>query len=191
MIKIKCSYCGYVGEKLVGEVNRARKKGLNIYCNRKCAGLGRRRDITEDEFKENKRIYDIEFRKKNAARLKKEKSDYFQRTYDPTLAALHRAKYKKEKPYIEKRRRKYMASKKIKSLKKKYDRRYTAKQLYGEEWGECMALALDVRDECLNQMSDYEIRLQAGTLSKNQQRRKEYDRLNSNKSKIGALGHAG
>ncbi len=162
---------------------------MHLYCDRKCAGLARRNYRCDAELKESKRLYDIEYRAKNIDRITAEKKVYFQETYDPEKAAEERAKAKLERPHVEAGRRKYMASPGYRASKKKYDRHYKAVQNYGDEWGPCMALVLDIRDECLNQMSDYEIRHSKGTLSKSQTRKRDYERLNSNKPEIGSLGN--
>ena len=189
LVTITCPVCKSKCGKPAGHVNRSRKSGAPIYCSKECSGIARRKNITEREKKKRKAAYDREYRAKNSDRIKANKAEYFQKAYDPEDAAVKRAKVKKESPEIEARRREYMASDVYKSRKKKYDRRYRAAVNYGPEWGECMALALDVRDECLSQSSDYEIRLQNGTLSKSQKRKRDYERLNSKEPEIGPLGH--
>ena len=42
-MKHRCAYCGKTADKSAGHVNRARERGLNLYCNRRCSGLGRRK----------------------------------------------------------------------------------------------------------------------------------------------------
>lgn len=190
MIIITCRHCGKESEKRACDIARAKAANLRLYCDRKCSGLGRRKNRTKAENAEIKRLYDIEYRDKNIEMLTEKKRVYFQGTYNPEKAAIERARLKKERPHIEEKRREYMASKKYTGAKKKYDRRFRAYKTYGKEWGECMALTLDIRDECLSRMSDYEIRKANGTLGKSQQRRKDYERLNSNKSENCPLGNA-
>jgi hypothetical protein len=38
LVKIKCEFCGGEFERLVGEVNRAKKLGRKFFCSRKCGG---------------------------------------------------------------------------------------------------------------------------------------------------------
>lgn len=78
---IKCAYCGNENDFPTGKVNRARNNGLNIYCDRKCAGLGRRTNKTIQQKKEEKRIYDNAYRLRNSEKIKIKKSEYFKRDY--------------------------------------------------------------------------------------------------------------
>ena len=84
-----------------------------------------------------------------------------------------------------------MATQKYRAQKKKYDRPYRLNKKYGEAYGECMALALEIREECLKQMPAYEIRLQAGTYNKSIKRKQDYARTHGNKSKNSPLGNLG
>lgn len=184
-----CSYCGKASSRGTGDVNAALKRGDNLYCGRACSGLGRRTGKKKKQLKEEKRLYDVEYRKNNEEMLKAKKKEYFAQTYNPEKAAIDRAKEKIEKPHIEKKRLEYIKTPEYKARKKKYDRPHRLIKKYGSVWGECMALTLEIRDECLSRMSDYEIRKQAGTLNKSNKRKQDYERLNSNKSKIGPLGN--
>ena len=85
-----CAWCNARLDKPTGAVNRARKSGLYLYCDRICGGLGRRKNKSKAQKVEEKRVYDIEYRAKNSALLKAKKAAYFQRTYDPVTAAEHR-----------------------------------------------------------------------------------------------------
>lgn len=191
LIKIKCDSCGNISPREAGHVNRAKKLGKRIFCGRKCSGLGRRKNLTEKEKKEIKRLYDKGYRAKNIERLTAFKAEYFQRTYDPEKASIERARIKKERPHIEAKRRAYMATSKYKKQKKKYDRPFRLKKKYGEDWGGCMVLALEIRDECLEQMPAYEIRIQAGTYNKSIKRRRDYARSHGSKSENSPLGNLG
>lgn len=75
---INCAYCNKEVEKPKGQVNRAKKKELNIYCDKTCSGLGRRHNKTQEQLKEEKRLYDIEYRKQNEDKLKQSKKAYYQ-----------------------------------------------------------------------------------------------------------------
>jgi len=191
LTEIKCDYCGNISPREAGHVNRAKKLGKRIFCGRKCSGLGRRDNRTEKEKKEIKRLYDKGYRAKNIERLAIFKADYFQRTYDPKKASIERAKIKKERPYIEAKRRAYMATPGYRAQKKEYDRPYRLKKKYGEDWGECMVLAIEIREECLKQMPAHEIRIQAGTYNKSIKRRRDYARTHSSKSENSPLGNPG
>jgi len=117
MVKPNCDYCGCVVPQRQGHINRARKKGLPLYCDRKCAGLGRRKHKTVEQKKKEKKAYDILYRKNNLKRLATEKAKYFQRTYDPAKAAVER---KKRMPsHLE-----YCRKPEYRAKKQKYDEIY-------------------------------------------------------------------
>lgn len=188
LVDIVCGHCGAASRREAGGVNRSRRNGNNIYCSQRCSGLARRSSQTAADRKEAKRLYDIEYRAKNRKRLKKVKADYFQRTYDKDEATIARRKRNADKPEIEEKRRKYMRSDKYKRQKSEYDRTYRANKTYGEGWGECFLLLVDVEKECLSRASRYEISKAAGTLCKSQNRKREYVRLNSREPKECPVG---
>lgn len=64
-MKVVCAHCRKTTSKPAGHVNRAREAGLNIYCNRRCSGLGRRSGKTKAQKVAEKRAYDADYRKKN------------------------------------------------------------------------------------------------------------------------------
>ena len=184
MITITCPQCGSTATKAAGSVNRSRAKGAPVYCGKECAGIARRKPpVPDSERKALKAEYDREYRSKNKAILKAKKADYFRRTYDPVKAAAHRQT--RMAAHVE-----YCRRPEYRAKKREYDRRHRAEKFYGE-WAECFLLTQDIRNECLEQASDYEIRLAAGTLSKSQQRKRDYDRTHSNQPETGPLGNAG
>lgn len=172
MPQVDCAYCNAVTKKLTGEINRAKKKGAPIYCNKICAGFGRRHNKTKTQLKGEKRIYDMEFRRKNKEILRIKKKEYFQKTYDPEKAAIER---KSNMP----RHVEYCRQPKYREYKKEYDAKYRAKNDYGEFWEAFFALR-EVEQEIRKRMSWYEIEQQNGTLNKHQQRRRDYERTNCN-----------
>lgn len=127
-MRVVCSYCGKEIEKATGLVNRARKMGLHLYCNRGCAGLAKRATVilSESEKKEAKRLYDIEYRKKNKALLKVKKAEYFKKDY-----AANPDKYREKRKNRAGQRKKYLSTEKYKEYKRKYDARYRAEINYG------------------------------------------------------------
>lgn len=74
-----------------------------------------------------KRYYDILYRKKNRARLKREKAEYFQRTYDPVKAAKERKK--KMPKHVE-----YCRQPWYRKYKQGYDQKYLSQKRYGLFW---------------------------------------------------------
>jgi hypothetical protein len=169
-MKITCGHCGKTAKKCAGEVNRARKAGAPLYCDRTCSGLARRKHQTKAELVERKRIYDARYREKNRAALKAKKAAYFQRTYDPAAAAIER---QKRMPY----HAEYCRQPAYRAKKHQYDKkRYATK--FGP-YAECHMLLMDLETEIASRMTKYEIMLANGTLCKAQKRRREYESLSS------------
>jgi hypothetical protein len=176
-----CPSCNQPIAKKTGEINRAKKYGRPLYCNRACAGIGRRTFADAEAKKDAKAKYDKDRRARLADRIRAEKAEFHRRTYDPQKAAIIRkARAPKHAEYC--RRPEY------REWKREYDRGHRAKTEYGEYW-ESAILALDIRRACLDLMDDHQIRQQAGTLNKQLKRRREYDRAFGSKSEIGALGN--
>jgi hypothetical protein len=183
LVVVRCAFCGSEKKKESTAVTRANKEGRNLYCDRRCAGKGRRTDTrTADQKRADKAEYDRRYRDDNKDLIKKKKSDYFRKTYDPIKAAekrkinMHRhIKYCQQPQYVEK--------------KKIYDRKYKAKKNHGEYW-ESAVLALQINDEILKTTTKYQISIDNGTFNKKLTRRREYERLNSNKSERSPLGNA-
>lgn len=93
-MKIICATCGKESEKSTGDYNWSVRRGLKLYCNRTCAGIGRRtlHLKTPEQLKAEKAEYDREYRKKNAERLKIEKAEWFKKDYYANLE-----KYRKQR----------------------------------------------------------------------------------------------
>lgn len=177
---ITCPVCELEVDKPKGAVNRAKKKGLSIYCGRECAGIARRNSKTVNQKKAEKAAYDKLYRAKNADRIKKEKAEWFRQTYDPVKAAEERKKNMHK--HVQ-----YCRQPKYRARKKEYDRAYRAKKHYGEFW-EAQVLSLKIREECLKRQSDYEIRLEIGNLNKAQRRKRDVT-TNSRKLERSPLGY--
>lgn len=124
--------------------------------------MSRRRGKTIEQKKAEKAAYDVEYRRRNVALLKAKKAAYFQRTYDPVKAAADR---KLRMP----RHVEYCRHPRYKKWKRNYDRGYRAKKYFGP-FAEAHVLLIDIEKEVAKRASDYEIRLQQGTLNKRQNR---------------------
>lgn len=171
---VACSHCGTLIEKAAGSVNRAQKLGKPLFCNKTCFGLSRRAGKSLEQKKEEKRLYDMEYRAKNLELIKQRKADYFKQTYDPVKAAEGR---KKRMPqHVE-----YCRRPEYKVYKQSYDAQYRAKKLYGE-YHEAFLLLLQIDREVEARASKYEIGLTNGTINKAQTRRRNYERTYSNES---------
>ncbi len=167
---IYCDYCTARIFKPNNYINRAKREGKNLYCDKKCAGLGRRDKRTDAEKKKDKREYDLIYRKENLERITQEKREYFKRTYDPEKA-------KKERKKNMARHIEYCRQPWYREWKRNYDRKYNAKQSYGE-FHEAALVLRDIEQEVDKRM-DWDTRAaMKGTLNKKLQRRREYDRLN-------------
>lgn len=163
---IVCSHCKKEVLKESGEITRAKKGGHPLYCNRTCAGLGRRKHLTKEFLVERKRLYDIEYRKVDVEAKQTKRAAYHKRTYNPVKAAIERQKtmarhiaYCQRPEYI--------------TWKREYDKKYRAKKNYGEFW-ESFLLVQDIETEVLSRTTRYDIMLANGTIAKNQKRKRAY-----------------
>jgi phage host-nuclease inhibitor protein Gam len=163
---IVCPHCKKKAQKPNGAVTRAAKVGMPIYCDRVCAGFARRVEKTIAQKKEEKRLYDLQYRAARLETIKANKRAYFQRTYDPKKAAIER---KERMPkHVE-----YCRRPEYRDYKAQYDRQLRA-QVYGE-FAEAFLLLGDLDREVNNRMTDYDIRVMNGTLNKRLQRKREYE----------------
>jgi hypothetical protein len=165
-MKFKCSYCGKRGDKPSGAVNRSRAAGLKLYCDRRCSGLGRRKGKTKAQKVLEKRLYDMEYRRINADRMKENHRAYHLRTYDPVKAAIER---KKRMP----RHVEYCRRPAYKAWKRQYDRRHRAKE-YGP-FAEVHMLLVDLQHEIASRMGGHERRLANDTYNKRLRRKREHE----------------
>lgn len=170
LMKINCEQCGRLAERATGHVNRSRKISAPLYCNRTCAGLARRTPPKSKGQKvEEKRLYDIEYRRKNLVAIKDKKRAYFRETYDPAIAA---AKRKERMPWHVA----YCRRPEYRQWKQGYDARYRANRMFGE-FADAALLLNEIDREVTSRMSKYEIGLANGTINKAQLRRRAHERL--------------
>lgn len=181
--KATCGYCGKVIWLEAGHLNRARKLGMAVYCDRKCAGLGRRSDTRTPEQKlADKAEYDRRYRERTREKKKAQARAYHLRTYDPVKAAAERkAKMPRHIEYC--RRPEYRA------WKREYDRKHRAQKDYGSLW-ETHLILLDLEGEIDDRADRYEIYQENGRLQRGAQKRKRLAaKAHSAKSEIGAVGN--
>lgn len=133
--KTFCSYCGCEFEMYIGHYNRAMKLGNKVYCNRTCAGLGRRDNKSVEEKKAKKSEYDKKYRENNFEKIRLASAEYFKKDY-----AANPDKYKKERQRRYPAHLKYLQTPEYKKWKKEYDRKRIAKQHYGKFWEAAIAL---------------------------------------------------
>lgn len=165
-IKFKCVYCRNPTKKPSGAVNRARKIGSPLYCDRKCAGLGRRNGKTTEQKKAEKAAYDRQLRANYGDEIRSKKRAAFARDYDPVVAAVYRASrmdihvaYCQRPEYV--------------IWKRNYDKQYRANRVYGP-FAEAFLVLLDVENEIATRATNYEIRTMNETLNKTQKRKRQY-----------------
>lgn len=161
-MKLLCAHCRKPHRRCVGAINRAAKDGLPLFCNRKCAGLARRKPKKPKAQRvAEKRLYDMAYRKKNAASMRVKKAAYFQRTYDPRKAAVVR----KARMHLHVQ---YCRQPRYKAWKREYDQKYRDSE-YGA-FAEVARLAINLNREIKMRASNYEIRRQNQTGNKRQDR---------------------
>lgn len=164
MKEFNCHHCGNKHFKSTGHYNRAKKLGLNLFCSRTCAGKNKRSNKTVEQKKEEKRIYDKNYRALNYERLKPKKKAYFKKVYAENPEKFRLERKRKYKKHLE-----YLSTPEYKEWKKAYDRKYRCKQEFGEYW-EAASLLLDLENEILKRATKYEIKLKNNTLNKALQR---------------------
>lgn len=124
-----CYYCGVEFDMPKNYYNRAKKAGLNVYCSKAHAHLGKRVNKSEEQKKFEKSEYDRKYRELNYERLKKEKHEYFNKDY-----AANPEKYKKQRQEKYPKHLEYLNTDKYKNYKSEYDKKYRAQKQFGEYW---------------------------------------------------------
>lgn len=165
-IAFACSQCGGIGSREAGAVNRAKKRGPNLYCSRTCAGRGRRNNKTIEQKRREKKEYDALYRLFNADTIKEKKASYYKLNRDP----------ERERVYRKSRMAKhvaYCATPKYKAKKRQYDIQRRGMD-YGD-FAECHRLLIDLEREIRTQMPRYEIYKLNGRYERLRQRRRDHD----------------
>lgn len=162
-MKLRCSFC----DDPVS--HRLRKGCKQVFCSQQCVGLSKRQYVEKAQKVADKRLYDMEYRRKNRASMKAKKAAYFQRTYDPIKAA-------KERKKIMPRHIEYCRQPKYKAYKSKYDAAYRAKKYFGPFW-ESALLVNELDREIGERATFVELATAKGTLNKSLTRRREYEKL--------------
>jgi hypothetical protein len=163
---IICDLCQRTAQRYVGHVNRARKLGAKLYCGLKCAHIGRRLNKSVAVKKAEKRLYDIEYRKKNLARIQKRKSEFFKKDY-----AANPEKYRIARRARQARHNEYCLRPEYRAKKHVYDRARYGRMKFGE-YGECHVLMMAIKEAAVEKMSRYEIRLKNNLVNKAQRRKR-------------------
>lgn len=120
---VHCHWCQKIVRQRMAYITRALRAGNRLFCDRKCAGLARRKNKTVKQKKLEKRLYDMQYRRKNLKRLKAQKKAYFILTYDPIKAA--RARKKRMPLHVE-----YCRQPEYRKYKRAYDEERRATNLH-------------------------------------------------------------
>lgn len=172
-----CSFCGKKTNKSIGHINRAKKIGLKIYCNRKCFGLSKRKNKSIDQKKREKAEYDKKYREKNKELLKQKKAEYFKKHYAENPESYRERRKKKYKKHLE-----YLSTEKYKLWKKEYDKNHRAKIKYGDYW-ECSILLNEIGSIVPSKKTKYDL----GLINKSTKRKEAYERFKRKEFKRSAL----
>lgn len=162
---VNCEHCGKPLEKSTGHVNRARKVGMKLFCNRICFGLNRRVQRTTEQKKEIKRLYDIEYRKKNHDYVEARRKAYEKSPAGRAMQKRNREKFKQH--HLE-----YCRTPEYKAWKKNYDKVNHAKYNYGEFW-EANLILNEI--ETVIEPERKETKVQKGTYNKSQKRKRTWN----------------
>lgn len=167
----KCYNCGCSAQKSTGHYNRSIKTGAKLFCSKKCSDTFRKKDIPIAIKKLNKRLYDMEYRAKNRAMIKKKKAAYFQKSNAENPERYKAQRQKRMPKHVE-----YCRQPKYKEKKHTYDRKRYAKDKFGDLW-EIHVLAMDITEEAQRRMSKFEMMQKKGTINKAQRRKRKWKSL--------------
>lgn len=174
---IQCNYCGKSVEKETGHVNRAKKLGNGLYCNQRCSGAAKRHGKTIEQLKEEKRLYDIEYRKKNGEYRKQQMIKYNSSPAGRAMQKRNREKFKES--HLE-----YCRTPEYRKWKREYDKKHRSKKEYGEFW-ESAILLNEIETIIDNRQTKQELQL----INKSQKRKRAYEKAKRNEFKTSPLGN--
>lgn len=141
-MKLICCYCDRtfkVKENNIGQRNKSIRFGLPIYCNIKCAGLGRRSKETPEQKRNIKSWYDM-FLRESMTEDEKIFESFAGLVYFHMDYKAHPAKYKEQRNKRMPKHIEYCRQPDYKKYKMAYDEKYHAKNKYGEYWEAAIAL---------------------------------------------------
>lgn len=141
-MKLICCYCSKsfaVKENNIGQRKKSIRLGLPIYCNRTCAGLGRRTNETPEQKMAIKAWYD-QFLNISMTDEEKELEElqrmvYFQWEYAKNPEKHRARRQARMEAHIE-----YCRQPEYKEYKKGYDETYRAKKNFGDYWESAIIL---------------------------------------------------
>jgi len=166
-IDITCGHCGTTFKKEVGHINRAKKLGLGLYCNRKCAGIARRVNRTQEEKKEIKRLYDIRYRENNEEYRKSRMQAYNSSPSGRAMQKRNRDKFKESHAA-------YVKTPEYRKWKHEYDQKYHAKKNFGDFW-EAFLILKEIDKEIEPEI--LQVRIEKGYYNKSQKRKRLWNSM--------------
>lgn len=172
LTEIICGYCERRSLKEAGAVNRARRGGFGLYCDRTCAGLGRRFKRTKEEKVTAKAEYDRQRREQLGEILLVKK----RAAYHAAVAANPEIVRAKEREHRQKnmgRHVEYCRRPEYRAWKRDYDRSYRARQDYGP-FAEAFLTLQELEQEIAARATRYDIYAQNGLLNKAKGRKNGY-----------------
>jgi hypothetical protein len=141
-MKLICCYCSnefIVLPNNIGQRNNSIRLGLPIYCNRTCAGLGRRGDETLEEKRQIKTWYDL-FLRISMTEDEKIFESFSRCVYFLIDYKQNPNKYKKWRNKRMPKHVEYCRQPEYKEYKKGYDEQYRAKKHFGSYWESAIIL---------------------------------------------------
>jgi len=116
--------------------------------------------------KEKKRLYDIDYRRKNIERITQRKKEYYENNKESI-----KPKYKEYRDNHKQDHLEYCRTDEYKIYKKGYDKIHRNKVKYGEFW-ECMLICNEIENKVRELMPDkYERLKMRGVIQRNQAKR--------------------
>jgi len=173
MIDLECPICKAKFSRRLAYYKVAQSKGLNSYCDKKCAGIGRRDGKTIEQKKKEKAEYDRKYRKEYSEEIKAEKAAKFKIDY-----AANPEKYREERKRRYPKHLEYLNTPKYKAWKKEYDLKHLAKKDYGVFWE--AAILLKELETFLLTIRPDGIKFQMGITNKTQKRKRLWQRTKKN-----------
>lgn len=154
----------------MGHYNRAQKMGLNVYCSRACAGIGRRSGKTKEDLKAEKQAYDKEYKQRKYVK------DRQRHRYAENPPRDKEKIWRKNRAH---KHAEYCRAPKYKEYKKAYDEQYWAKKNYGEFWESAIIL-----QKIEKEVDKHEAYRQKGTNNKSQKRKRAWKSLQQTISRV-------
>jgi len=161
--------CFYCGKRFYRNPAHIKRYGCKLsFCSQKHFGLSYRTGKSKKQLKEEKQLYDVEYRRINKKHIKATHKTYNESPNGRAMQKRNRDKFKNY--HLE-----YCRTPEYRRWKKASDEIYRAKKFFGE-WWECMILVKKIKSEvCRLVPEPYERAKMRGTIAK-MMRKKAYKR---------------